>query len=106
MVYKDNSYGMTALNCILSGGFGTALAFTEGLGFNGFNPIWIIGAAITIFGIFVLPVINFINRRSASMYRKGINGIAGLMSVSFFLLPPVLVPLCLCKQISGYTSLI
>ena len=106
MVYKDRFFVIAMLNCILSGGLGTGLTFVEGWGYNKFNPAWIIGAGIIIFGIFALPVIDFINRKSASIYRRGIYAITGGVAFSYLFTAPgintfIVAPMNIWLRITG-----
>ncbi|WGS40184.1 hypothetical protein LFL97_10490 [Burkholderia sp. JSH-S8] len=88
MTYNDETppsfLAIGVLSCVLFGVLGAVMAFSaygEAIGKS--NPTWVIGAGIAVFGIFVLPLVAQFLRNSHSVYRTGINGLAGAIGLSY-----------------------
>ncbi|WP_155640085.1 hypothetical protein [Burkholderia territorii] len=88
MTYRDENppsfLAIGVLSCVLFGGLGAMMSFSaygDAIGKN--NPTWILGIGIAVFGMLGLPVIYWINRSGRSVYRTGINGVAGSIAISY-----------------------
>ncbi|MEK6421138.1 MAG: hypothetical protein V4801_16195 [Burkholderia gladioli] len=90
MAYRDESppslLAIGVVCCVGCGGLGALFEFSvSGREIGQFDLMSVLGCGIVVFGIFGLPVISWFARKSLSVYRTGINWVAGAAAASYWL---------------------